>query len=174
MRQQRGITLVEACVTIAVLTGITMAAAPSMRRLVERQALRGAADELRSDLQFLRMAAVSQGRPVWMAVQGHREGSCYVLYAGPREGCRCAADGTAGCDEGAETLKVLGFPAAGSVQLQASAALLGIEPVRGTVTPAATLKLVGRAGEAVHQVVNVMGRVRSCSPSGSVPGFKAC
>jgi type IV fimbrial biogenesis protein FimT len=27
---------------------------------------------------------------------------------------------------------------------------------------------------AVHLVVNLMGRVRSCSPGNTVPGYRAC
>ncbi|MEW6706158.1 MAG: GspH/FimT family pseudopilin [Pseudomonadota bacterium] len=174
MRQVRGVTLVEACVVLAVSTVILTAAAPAMRRLIDQQVLRGAAHELRTDLQFLRAAAVGRGRTLWLAVHGSQGGSCYVLYAGERGDCSCQADGSAACGPQAESLKVAGFPMTGAVQLQASTGLFGIEPLRGTVTPAATLKLIGRGGEAVHQVVNVMGRVRTCSPRGALPGFKAC
>jgi hypothetical protein len=33
---------------------------------------------------------------------------------------------------------------------------------------------VGRSDAAIHQIVNIMGRVRSCSPEGGVPGFPRC
>jgi type IV fimbrial biogenesis protein FimT len=46
--------------------------------------------------------------------------------------------------------------------------------VHGTVTPTATFKLESTEGVAVHQVVNVMGRTRSCVASGALPGFKTC
>jgi type IV fimbrial biogenesis protein FimT len=36
------------------------------------------------------------------------------------------------------------------------------------------MKVQGRSGAAVHQIVNVMGRVRSCSPEPALPGFRAC
>jgi len=29
-------------------------------------------------------------------------------------------------------------------------------------------------GKAIHHVVNIMGRVRSCSPQGDIPGYRAC
>jgi type IV fimbrial biogenesis protein FimT len=45
--------------------------------------------------------------------------------------------------------------------------------MHGTSTPTGTLRLVGGRGRAVHHVVNVMGRVRSCTPAG-VPGWRAC
>ena len=45
--------------------------------------------------------------------------------------------------------------------------------MHGTSTPTGTLRLVDSRGRAVHHVVNVMGRVRSCTPAG-VPGWRAC
>lgn len=173
MRHEQGVTLIEACTVLAICTLILAAAAPSMRRMIERQALRGAADELRADLQYLRTAAVSRGETLWLSVHA-ANGSCYVMYAGNREDCSCEPAGVARCAAGAEALKVVGFGTGTAVQLQATASLLGIEPLRGTVTPTATLKLIGRGGAAVHQLVNVMGRVRTCSPDAAVPGYKAC
>lgn len=173
MRHEQGVTLIEACMVLAVSTVILTAAVPSMRRMIERQVLRGAADELRTDLQYLRTAAVSRGQTLWLGVQSG-DGSCYVLYAGDRGDCGCRPSGTAACTAGAQALKVVGFAADSGLQLQATASLLGIEPLRGTVTPTATIKLVGRSGAAVQQLVNVMGRVRTCSPGAAVSGYKAC
>jgi type IV fimbrial biogenesis protein FimT len=173
MRQDEGVTLIEACVVMAVCTVLLATAVPAMRRMIERQMLRGAADGLRTDLQFLRTAAVSRGRTLWLGTQGGN-GSCYVLYAGGRGDCSCRPAGAAACAAGAEVLKVVGFEPDAAVQLPAGNTLLAVEPERGMVTPTATLKLVGRGGEAVHTLVNVMGRVRACSPGAAVPGFKAC
>jgi len=36
------------------------------------------------------------------------------------------------------------------------------------------LRVLGANGRAVHHVVNVMGRVRSCSPLNAMPGYTAC
>jgi type IV fimbrial biogenesis protein FimT len=173
MRHVHGVTLIEACIVLCVCTVILTAAAPSMHRMIERQALRGAADELRGDLQYLRTTAVSRGQTLWLALRSG-EGGCYVVYAGERGDCACQPSGTAACAPGAEPLKTVAFDARQGLQLQATTTWLGIEPVRGTVTPTATFKLVGRGGEAVHELVNVMGRVRTCSPGGVVPGYKAC
>ena len=43
-------------------------------------------------------------------------------------------------------------------------------PCKGTVTPTATLRVEARDGRAIHQVVNLLGRVRSCSPQGRIAG----
>jgi type IV fimbrial biogenesis protein FimT len=42
------------------------------------------------------------------------------------------------------------------------------------VTPTGTLRLSLRDGRGLNQVVNIMGRVRTCSRSGTVPGYPAC
>jgi len=174
MRTEKGVTLVEACVVMSICGVLAAVAVPSMRGLVERQALRGSADELRADLQLLRSASIGQGQRLWLVVQAAAGGSCYLIHSGNNGDCRCDAGGQAACNEGAKALKTVGFRADGKVQLQSTAAALAFEPVRGTLTPTATLKLVGRAGAAVHQVLNVMGRARACSPGGAVPGYKAC
>jgi type IV fimbrial biogenesis protein FimT len=47
-------------------------------------------------------------------------------------------------------------------------------PDRGTVTPTGTLRLRLPDGRAVHHVVNITGRARTCSPLGSMKGFAVC
>jgi type IV fimbrial biogenesis protein FimT len=46
--------------------------------------------------------------------------------------------------------------------------------VRGTVTPTGTVTVATANGRALKQTVNIMGRVRSCSPDGAVLGYRAC
>jgi type IV fimbrial biogenesis protein FimT len=36
------------------------------------------------------------------------------------------------------------------------------------------MRLTSRNGTAIHQVVNIMGRVRSCSPAPALSGYRAC
>jgi len=40
--------------------------------------------------------------------------------------------------------------------------------------PTATLRIEARDGRSVHQVVNLLGRVRSCSPQARVVEERAC
>ena len=174
MRHEEGVTLVEACTVMSICALLAAVAVPSMRELAERQALRGSADALRADLQLLRSTSLAQGQRLWLAVQASGSGSCYLIHSGDKGDCHCDAAGQAACSEGARAYKAVGFRPDGSVQLQSTAAALAFEPLRGTLTPTATLKLVGRAGEAVHEVLNVMGRARACSPAGRVPGYAAC
>jgi type IV fimbrial biogenesis protein FimT len=70
------------------------------------------------------------------------------------------------------------FQSAGAVTLRANVRSILFDGAKGTTTPTGTLRLIGRDGAAIHQIVNIMGRVRSCSPpqpSGArLPGYPPC
>jgi type IV fimbrial biogenesis protein FimT len=71
-------------------------------------------------------------------------------------------------------LHAVSFAAQGPVQVRSTTRSLTFDPVRGTVTPTATLRVEARDGRAIHQVVNLLGRVRSCSPLGRDAGERTC
>ena len=70
-------------------------------------------------------------------------------------------------------IKTVDLGAADRVALQANVASLAFDPMHGTSTPTGTPATRRSRGRAVHHVVNVMGRVRSC-PLPRVPGWRAC
>ena len=61
-------------------------------------------------------------------------------------------------------IKTVVLAAADRVSVGANVASIAFDPLHGTSTPTGTLRLVDAGGRAVHHVVNVMGRVRSCTP----------
>ena len=66
------------------------------------------------------------------------------------------------------------FATGDSVSLKTNVRSVLFDPVRGTSTPTATIQLKAASGMALHQVVNIMGRVRTCSPDPVVSGYKRC
>jgi type IV fimbrial biogenesis protein FimT len=60
------------------------------------------------------------------------------------------------------------------VAIQSNSRSVLFDPQRGTTTPTVTVKLTSRNGQAIHQIVNVVGRVRSCSPAPGLSGYRAC
>lgn len=175
MRQRlRGLTLVEACVAVAVLAILLATAVPSMRELLQRRQLRGSADELRSDLQYLRAAAMARGQRLWIEVGSGAEGSCYVLHDGDKGDCGCTGNGVTACSHDAQVLRAATFPVERSIGVLANVAAQAFEPSRGLATPSATFRLQSAAGEEVRHLVSASGRVRSCSPGGRVPGYRVC
>ena len=172
--RQAGLTLIEMASTLVVVRVTLSAALPSFQQARERRHLDGAAAQLATDLRHARSMAVARGSNLRFAVQQGVLGSCTMVHTGAAADCRCAADGTAVCRNGAQALQVSGFPTTGLVQVSANSASMLLEADRGTVTPTGTLRVQAASGRAVHQVVSLMGRVRACSPGGSALGYTPC
>ena len=172
--QQLGVTLVEACVVIAVLAIVASTVAPGMRRLIDIRRLDGAATQLATDIHYVRTEAVARNQPVRLSFHAGPEASCYVIHTGAATQCTCTPPGPAVCSGGAQVIKTVLLPTAENVSLQPNVSSILFDPLHGTSSPTGTLRVVGAQGRAVHQVINVMGRVRSCSPLGTMPGYRAC
>jgi type IV fimbrial biogenesis protein FimT len=167
---QHGLTLVEAVVVVGIVAAAATAASPGLQRLLEQRRLDATATQLAADLQLARTEAIARNLVVRVVHDGFA--GCYLLHTGPAGSCRCNADGHAACDDGGVAIRsVIPSP---QVSLQSNAASIAFDPLHGTVTPTATWRVAGRDGRAIHHVVNVMGRVRTCSPEAAVPGFRAC
>ena len=174
---QRGVTLVEASVVVAVLAIVASAAAPGMRGLIDTRRLDGAATQLATDIHYVRTEAVARNQPVRLSFHTQAWGNCYVVHTGARADCRCNASGAATCAAPSQQIKTVALAGSDAVGVQANVNSILFDPLHGTSTPTGTLKVVSHSGRAVHHVVNVMGRVRSCSPTGAVPavpGYRAC
>jgi type IV fimbrial biogenesis protein FimT len=109
-----------------------------------------------------------------MSFHADAQGSCYVVHTGATEDCSCNADGSASCSHGAAALRSVRFAQPDALQLHTNVGSILFDPVKGTSTPTGTLRLVAADDRAVHLVVNLMGRVRSCSPDKLVPGYRPC
>ena len=172
--RQRGVTLIEACIVMAVTAILATTAAPAMQELIATRRLDGAATQLATDVQFVRSEAVARNTPVRISFHATADGSCYVVHTGSVSQCDCVAAGPAQCTGDARQIKTVRVAAADHVSLQPNVSSLLVDPLHGTVSPTATLRVIGTNSRAVHHVVNVMGRVRSCSPLAAVPGYRAC
>lgn len=173
-RRQRGITLIESMIALLVTAVVVGAAAPSLQDVRAKRQLDGVAAQLATDLRHARSLAVSQARPVRFSVHHGSAGSCYVVHTGPVDACSCDEQGQAQCTQGHQVLLVAGFPATGAVRLGNTSGSMLFEPDRGTVTPTGTLRAELADGRSVRQVINIMGRVRACSPEGPASGYPAC
>ena len=169
---QRGLSLVEATVVVAIVATVATAAAPSLGRLLDHRRLEAGASQLAADLQLARNESIARNRVVRVSWQV--ASNCYVVHTGAADQCTCAADGNGQCAAGATLLRSVGWTVADRLTVQSNSASIAFDPQHGTATPSATWRVVASDGRAIHQVVNVMGRVRSCSPLASVPGYRAC
>jgi type IV fimbrial biogenesis protein FimT len=171
---QRGLTLIEAAIVLVVTAIVAATAAPALSKLIEARRLDAAAHQLAADVQLVRSEAVARNQPIRLSFHGDSQSTCWVVHTGAAAQCSCAGgSGPAVCTGGANEIKTVVLGAAERVTVQANVASMLFDPLHGTATPAGTLRLVDGNGRAIHHIVNVMGRVRSCTPSG-VAGWRAC
>jgi type IV fimbrial biogenesis protein FimT len=169
----RGLSLLESLVAVAVTLVVLGSALPHFGKAAERRHLEGTAAQLATDIQQARSLAVASAAGQRISFRVLPAGSCYVLHDGPATACQCNATGQAQCSAGVRVHRSVFFPSEGPVQLRANVGSIQFHPNLGTSTPTGTLRLLARDGAAVHQVVNIMGRTRACSPNG-VPGYPPC
>lgn len=171
--RQLGLTLLELAIVVAVVAIVAATAAPSFAALIDARRLAGAATRLAADLQFVRSEAIARNRPLRLSVLAGAGASCWIVHTGTPADCRCSADRGATCDGSARALKSVVLPSSERVGVSANVASIVFDPLHGTSSPTGTLHLTSARG-AVHHIVNVVGRVRSCSPGGAAPGYPAC
>ena len=174
-RKQRGVTLIETCI-VTVITAITASTAiPGMQGLLETRRVDGVATLLATDIQWVRSEAVARNQPVRLTLHANAGNTCYVVHTGAADACSCDGSGPSQCTgESAREIRTVVLPSSGKVSVEANVESILFDPVHGTSTPAGTLRVTGAQGRAVHHVVNVMGRVRSCSPLRTMSAYRAC
>jgi type IV fimbrial biogenesis protein FimT len=172
-RLPRGVTLIESLIVLTSTVVVLGTVAPGFHGLRERHQVEGAAAQLETDLMHARGLAVAQNRTLRLEFDRNEHGSCYVVHTGTAGQCRCAPGGAV-CDNGVQTLRSVLLPAGEPLSVASNVRSLVFDAVKGTVTPTATMKVQGRGGVAIHQVINIMGRVRSCTPDGAIRGLKSC
>lgn len=171
----RGLSLVELMCVLAISAVLMGNALPMFEDFRARHALEASAALLETDLQLARSEAQTHSRTVRLQVQPVPGGTtCYVIHNGPANACRCQGAGQARCEPGVKLLRLVEQDTRAGIALAALQTPLMFDAGKGTVTPTATLKLVDRKGRAVHQIINIVGRVRSCSPTAGMPGLKPC
>ena len=170
----QGLGLIELLVCLAITTILLAGAMQALRGLSTRQALEATAALLETDLRHARSLALATDAPVRFEVQAPgAQTTCYLIYSGPAGSCTCRADGTAQCLADSRAWRVAAQDTRQGIRILHSGRALTFDAGKGTVTPTATLVVSDADGQAIHQVVNIMGRVRSCSPQG-LGGLRRC
>jgi type IV fimbrial biogenesis protein FimT len=169
----RGVSLVESLTVLAVSAVLAGASLPGFRDSMARRHVEGAAAQLETDIQFTRSLAVAQQRNLRITFGSGEGYSCYVVHSGGPNDCRCDGAG-ATCSGSGEAARHVSYGRESSLKLAANVRSMVFDAENGTVTPTATLRVEGERGHTLHQVVNVMGRVRSCTPNPALAGYKAC
>lgn len=172
-RRQRGLSLLEVVIVVAIVAIVAAAALPSFTELVAAHRLDGAATRLAADIQFARTEAIARNRMLRLSIRNGADATCWIVHTGGALDCSCTAASTV-CAGDALAIKGVALPSTERVVISGNVNSIVFEPLHGTSTPTGTLRLTDARGRAVHHIVNVLGRVRSCSPDGSVPGYPTC
>lgn len=170
----RGLTLLELLCVLALLAALAGAALPDWQGARQRRAVEGAAAELQAWLQDARALVMARREGAWLQLDRTPDGGpCLLLHGGARAAdCRCEA-GAAVCDGALQPWRTLHREGAG-VRLSANVAAMRLEPRRGQVVPAGTLRLHSADGRTeLRLIVNPLGRVRACA-AGGLAGWPPC
>ncbi len=160
--RQRGFTLVELLIAVAVSALLAASAWPDTAQWLARQRLKAAAEHLATALNEGRFEAARRGVALHLAVDA--QAACYALSALP--GCGCAREQACQIKLG-----YLGDPA--HVQV-AGVLALSLAPVQQDVLPTAPLLLSSRGAPALQVSLTPLGRARICAAHGGWPGYPHC
>ena len=174
-RLQRGITLLECCICLSILCILVGSAVPSFASMLDLQRLRGMSATLVGDLHLMRSEAIVRNADVRMSFHAAGGGSCYVVHTGPASACSCTGAGQAQCSGGqALLLSARHWQAQGAQQVAANVNSILFDPRVGTASPGGTVRLTDSAGREIRHIVNLRGRVRTCSAQGALAEHPAC
>lgn len=191
-RHERGVTLIELLVGVAIIGLLVMVAAPSFARFIDVQRLRSINAALVTDIQFVRTEATSRNVKVALKFQGSGATmTCYAVVSGDHTLCNCTQTPGSICGGGSaqreirtvqvlrdigitvavpasQTIKDLRFdPATGRVEIFTSDDWY---PPTGPFLVEVSHPTVG----TLRTAIEATGRPSTCSPGGTVSGVPAC
>ena len=170
-RADKGFTLIELMVVIAVVAVLLTIAAPSYQKLIERNRLKEASQAFKSDLQFARMEAIKRSRNVLLelSLDLGTGAWCYGVRTLPPEVDDIThANATCDCEEGDTTAEhYCDIKRVDGATYPVASVAAGGKTVfdfrRGTTWASPSFELTTRH-YAAQVRVNDAGRVDVCDP----------
>jgi type IV fimbrial biogenesis protein FimT len=151
MMRQRGFTLIELMVALAVAAVLLTVAVPSFFESTARSRLEGVVNELAIDLQYARSEAVRERAPVVVLVVSN--GASYTI-----------TNPTA-------TLKTVTLPAGVTLT---SGATVSYDALRGISQATTFTATASGLTPTIRVSTNALGRVQVCAPTGKFGSAPAC
>jgi type IV fimbrial biogenesis protein FimT len=173
--KQHGTSLIETLSGLVIAAVVATLAASAWANQANSRRLLGHIDELIQDMHWARSEAVARGASVRLSLVNDGVGqACYVIHTGEANACGCDASSNQSCSATAQALKVVKLDSTKNLSLSYTSKSILWNSTTGTVTPTGTVKIEHPNVGRVHVVVNLMGRIRTCSPSGLVRGHPVC
>ena len=169
-RTERGFTMIELMVTIAIAGVLLALAAPSFLTTLARKNFEGVGAELHTDLQYARSEAVQRNAAVRVFVGSN----CYaILIAGASAPTSCTSLGTL-----VPPLKLVTAPVSTisfTFVPRGSNTYLEFDPVRGMALDSSGTDASGDVSVAttaanwqIQSRVTKVGRIKNCSPNNTI------
>jgi type IV fimbrial biogenesis protein FimT len=159
----RGVTLIELMIALAIAVVLLSLALPSMLAGLQRQRLKGAAENLAADLNEARFEAARRGVNVHFGFTPGAEW-CYAATTSP--GCDCRTRQP--CQ--IKAVRANDHRHVGLVDAQGTM----FTPDSGARTDGGSALLQVPTGDRLRVELSGMGRARICAPEGGMPGYPAC
>ena len=178
--RQRGLTLVETMVTLGISAVLISVAVPSLVSFIARKRVANVANELASDLRYLRSISLQRGLPTQIEFNANAAISCYVIatdaFLGGGQTCNCTLPTPCGDGPAAPVVARLM-----SLQ-QSDGVTVSSMPVKtvfgsnGLPAAGATMQATvqSSAGGTARVFTNAVGRPFVCSVAGQQTNFPAC
>ena len=165
MDKQRGFTLLELLITVAVLAILATVAVPSMRSAAEKRRTIAAAEEIYSQLQLARSEAIARSQPVFMNIE---DGADWAIGISDDPACD-PTDNAPACtlvdtNDANPITRRFTFNEHRNISILSTEDQINFLSQRGTAT-GANIDIVstGDTGYVMSLVVGPLGQITMCS-----------
>lgn len=184
MQKDRGFTLLELMIVVAIIGILASVALPNMSQYMDNRRVVGAAEEIMQFLTSARSEAIARSKQVevrivadgtstW-AVGMEQEPAVGDPDCDPTVAVPTAADACVLSVSGADILRRIISTDHPNTNVATTAGTINFDPVRGTAN-VATITITNAAGSQLRVITSLTGRVRICRPNASGKrGYSAC
>lgn len=176
-----GFTLVELLVAVAVMGILLVLALPSFNVIIAKSRVRGAAEQLRSDINLARTESIKRNTTVFVSFEGSGSTWCYGLSLNDDCDCTktsgsevCFLDRDASNNPVLRVVKSIDYRGV-TMSNEPFDGELSFGPIRPTVV-AGSASFSASTGHTVQVQASGVGRVTLCSPGGAqnVSAYPTC